>query len=54
MIDAMSQHSFDLDALEPVVPFGQVTVSGSESRVVWQVREEAYTRLGFYLVPGTG
>lgn len=42
------QQTFDLDALTPTAPTGAApTVTGSRSRVLWDVLEAAYRRLGF-------
>lgn len=46
-IDA-GQQAFDLDALTPAKPVTAApTVTGSRSRVLWEVLEGAYARLGF-------
>ena len=46
-IDA-GQLAFDLDALTPGSPVTAApTVVGSSSRVLWEVLEDAYARLGF-------
>ncbi len=42
------QQAFDLDALTPTTPTGVApTVVGSRSRVLWEVLETAYRRIGF-------
>ncbi len=42
------QQSFDLDALTPTAPTGATPmVKGSRSRVLWDLLQGAYSRLGF-------
>jgi hypothetical protein len=41
------QLAFDLDALTPAPVTAAPTVVGSQSRVLWEVLEQAYTDLGF-------
>ena len=49
------QLAFDLDALTPTAPTGVAPiVTGSRARVLWEVLEAAYSRLGFTgLDPGS-
>ena len=47
----VGQLAFDLDALTPTAPTGVAPiVTGSRSRVLWEVLEGAYRRLGFHAV----
>lgn len=50
---AAGQLAFDLDALTPTAPTGAApVVVGSRARVLWEVLEDAYRRLGFAAAVG--